>query len=110
MMTSPQRAEERSQLKWMRAISLIEGSTLLLLVLVAVPLKHLAGLAVATRIMGPIHGLAFLAYIWMLIQLVSSGGWSRSEVSRLAVAAFVPFGGFVNARALSRREMRLAPP
>ena len=110
MMTSQARAEELSQLKRMRAISLIEGSTLLLLVLVAVPLKHLAGLAVATRIMGPIHGLAFLAYIWMLIQLVSGGGWSRSEIIRLAIAAFVPFGGFVNARVLARREMRLVAP
>jgi hypothetical protein len=33
--------------------SLLEGSTLLALVLVAVPLKHLAGMPQATRIMGP---------------------------------------------------------
>jgi len=110
MTMSQHRAEQLSQLKWMRAISLIEGSTLLLLVLVAVPLKHFAGFAVATRIMGPIHGLAFLAYIWLLIQLVAGGGWSRPEIARLAIAAFIPFGGFVNARVLARREMLLATP
>ncbi|MGC2779299.1 MAG: DUF3817 domain-containing protein [Bradyrhizobium sp.] len=99
-----------AELKRMRAISLIEGSTLVLLVLVAVPLKHFAGLAIATRIMGPIHGLAFLAYIWMLIQLATSGGWPRAEIIRMAVAALVPFGGFVNARVLARRGTRLAAP
>ncbi|UFZ03556.1 DUF3817 domain-containing protein [Bradyrhizobium ontarionense] len=110
MMTPHQRAEELAELRRMRALSLIEGSTLLLLVLVAVPLKHFAGLAIATRIMGPIHGLAFLAYIWMLIQLATSGGWPRAEIIRMTVAALVPFGGFVNARVLARRETRLAAP
>ena len=110
MMSPEQRTEELAQLQRMRAISLIEASTLLLLVLVAVPLKHLAGLAIATRIMGPIHGLAFLTYVWMLIQLVSAGGWSRSEITRLVLGAFVPFGGFVNAQLLARRQARLATP
>jgi len=110
MMSPEQRHEELAHLRRMRAISLIEGSTLLLLVLAAVPLKHLAGLAIATRIMGPIHGLAFLTYVWMLIQLVSGGGWSRPEIVRLAIAAFIPFGGFVNARVLARHQRLLAAP
>jgi integral membrane protein len=110
MSCSDPRAERLSQLRWMRAISLIEGSTLLLLVLVAVPLKHLAGFAAATRVMGPIHGVAFLAYVWMLIQLVSAGGWSRSEITRLVLAAFIPFGSFVNGRVLARHQASMARP
>ncbi|MGY3448073.1 DUF3817 domain-containing protein [Bradyrhizobium sp. USDA 4353] len=110
MMTSPDHAEELSQLKRMRAVSLLEGSTLLLLVLVAMPLKHFAGVAIATRIMGPIHGLAFLTYVWMLIQLAAGGGWSRAEIIRMTIAALVPFGGFVNAGVLARRETALAAP
>jgi integral membrane protein len=106
-MSPQERAEERTQLRWMRAVSLLEGSTLLLLLLVAVPLKHLAGMPAATHIMGPIHGLAFLAYLWMLIQTVSGGGWSRSETTRLVVAALIPFGAFVNERALARRQAML---
>jgi len=106
-MSPQERAEELTQLRRMRAVSLLEGSTLLLLLLVAVPLKHLAGASVATHIMGPIHGLAFLAYLWMLIQTVSGGGWSRSETTRLVVAALIPFGAFVNERALARRQAML---
>ncbi len=107
-MTPRERAEERAQLRRMRTVSLLEGSTLLLLVLVAVPLKHLAGYPVATAVMGPIHGMAFLVYVWMLIQTVSGGGWSRSETARMVAAAFIPFGAFVNERTLARRQAALS--
>jgi hypothetical protein len=43
----------------------------------------------------------------MLIQTVSGGGWSRSETTRLVVAALIPFGAFVNERALARRQAML---
>jgi integral membrane protein len=107
-MTPQQRAEALSRLRRMRAVSLLEGSTLLLLLLVAVPLKHVAGLPIATRIMGPIHGLAFLTYGWMLIRNVAGGGWSRADIVRLSIAALIPFGAFINERALARRQARLA--
>ena len=78
-MNPQQRAEALAELRWMRAVSLIEGSTLLLLVLVAVPLKHVADLPVATRIMGPIHGLAFLSYGWMLVRTVAGAAGTRPD-------------------------------
>ena len=107
-MSSQQRAETLSQLRRMRVVSLIEGSTLLLLLLVAVPLKHVAGLPIATQIMGPIHGLAFLTYGWMLIRTVAGGDWSRADIARLSIAALIPFGAFINERALARRQAMLA--
>lgn len=110
MMMPQEEAEERKQLSWMRAVSLLEGSTLVLLVLIAVPLKHLAGFPIATAIVGPLHGMAFLLYIWVLIQTVSGGGWSRSETTRMLMAAFIPFGAFVLERALARRQAALARP
>ena len=103
-------SEELSQLRRMRAVSLLEGATLVLLLGVAVPLKHLAGLPVATSIMGPIHGIAFVLYVWMLVQTLSLGGWTRAEAARMVLAAFIPFGAFVNERALARRQASLAQP
>jgi len=73
-----------------------------------VPLKHLASIPIATSIMGPIHGFAFMLYIWMLIQTASGGGWTRTEVVRMFCAAFIPFGAFVNERALARRQITLS--
>lgn len=107
-MLSADQAEALSQLRRMRAVSLLEGTTLLLLVGVAVPLKHLAGYPIATRVIGPVHGVAFVLYLWMLIQTVSIGGWSRAATVRMVLAALVPFGAFLNERALARRQSALA--
>jgi len=109
-MISADCTEELAQLRRMRAASVLEGTTLLLLLGVAVPLKHLAGLPIATSIMGSVHGIAFVLYVWMLIQTVSGGGWTRVEALRMVVAAFIPFGAFVNERSLARRQTSLAAP
>lgn len=94
-------------LRRLRLLGLAEGVTLLLLVFVAVPLKRLAGVALATRIMGPVHGLLFLAYVYTLVEAISSGGWPRRAVVRAALACLVPFGTFLNDRAI-RRYLREA--
>ena len=96
--------DESNQLKRMRLISSIEGATLILLVFVAVPMKHAFGIRQATSLMGPVHGLAFVVYIWMLIQTVSVIQFTKLEVIRMVAAAFIPFGGFYNERALAKRQ------
>ncbi|AKZ63196.1 membrane protein [Herbaspirillum hiltneri N3] len=97
-------AEQLSQLHWMRRVSLLEGSTLLLLVCVGVPLKHVAGYPAASAVIGPIHGLAFLLYVYCMARMLATGGWSRSEIVRLVIAAVIPFGAFVNERHLKRKQ------
>ncbi|BAI72331.1 hypothetical protein AZL_016930 [Azospirillum sp. B510] len=95
--------EDRRQMLRMRIACLVEGGTLILLLFVAVPLKHFADFPDAVRAIGPIHGLAFLTYLWMLVRMVAAGGWSRGEMIKLLIAAMLPFGAFVSARTLSRR-------
>jgi integral membrane protein len=108
MMVNQDRSEQRLQLRRMRQLSMVEGSTLIVLIFIAVPLKHLGGYPQATAIMGPIHGVAFVVYAWMLIQTVVSGEWSRTEILRLAIAALVPFGAFFNQRVLKEKDAALA--
>lgn len=84
----------------------LEGATLIVLVLVASPLKHLADLPVAVQIMGPVHGLAFLFFLYVLVEAVAArmvGGWA---VPRLVVGAMVPFGGLVNERWVAGQARR----
>ncbi|NYT40746.1 DUF3817 domain-containing protein [Sphingomonas sp. R-74633] len=97
-------ADDLAQLRRLRLASFVEATTLLLLLLVAVPLKHASGYSLATRIMGPVHGAAFIAYAWNVISASAGGGWSRREIMRLSLAAFVPFGGFLNAGLLLRKQ------
>ena len=100
--------EEVAQLRRLRLVSFVEATTLALLLFVAVPLKHAFGWPVATRIMGPVHGIAFIAYIWSVVAMVSGGDWTGREIARLVLAALVPFGGFANAGLLRRKEAAMA--
>jgi integral membrane protein len=102
------RSDERRRLRRMRAVSWIEGTTLAALLFVAVPLKHVAGYPIATSIMGPVHGLSFLLYVWMLVETAAGAGWPRREIARLLIVAFIPFGAFTNERFLRRKEVALA--
>jgi integral membrane protein len=45
----------------LRIAGLIEGTTLLVLLLIAVPLKHIGGIPQFVSVMGPLHGAAFIA-------------------------------------------------
>jgi integral membrane protein len=92
------------QLRWLRIAVLAEASTLLLLVCVAVPLKHLGDWPTAVRLLGPLHGFAFVAYVWLVFQSLGAGLLSRGEAVRLAAAAFVPMAGYFTARFLSHRN------
>ena len=99
---------ELRQLRWTRAVSLLEGVTLVILVFVAVPLKHMAGIDAATATMGPIHGAAFLLYIWTLSYTASFFDWRKVEVLRLFFFAAVPLGAVVNERRLKQKEAEWA--
>lgn len=98
---------ESTQLRWLGILSVLEATTLVLLIAVAVPVKHLAGWNAAVHVMGPVHGLAFLGYCWTAIQAITEGGWSRSEAVRLFASALIPFAGFANARLIARKSAAL---
>jgi len=80
----------------------LEGATLITLVMIASPLKRFADLPVATQIMGPVHGLAFLVFLYILVEAVAARTLNGRAALRLLVGAMVPFGGVVNERWLAR--------
>lgn len=86
------------ELQRLRLASVAEAVTLAVLVSMAVPLKHFAGWPLGVQLMGPVHGLAFLLYVWCMAQAVSSGVWTGREIARLVIVAFIPFAGFTTAR------------
>lgn len=100
---------ERAQLKRLEIMSLLEATTLVLLVCVAAPLKHLFDWRLGSQMLGPIHGLAFLAYVWTALQTVAGGGWSAGQTARLLGVAFVPFAGYFNIAWIRRRAAALGP-
>ena len=50
-------------LRQLRLVAFLEGSSFLVLLFIAMPLKYLAGLPLAVRVAGSVHGLLFLVFL-----------------------------------------------
>ena len=75
----------------LRKAALIEGTTLILLMFIAVPLKRMMDIPEMVSIIGPIHGVAFLAYIFILVQYYSTHKTlTGSQLGIGMIAAIIP--------------------
>lgn len=92
------------RLRIFRWIALIEGVTTLLLFGVAMPLKYVFGNPALVPPVGWIHGVAFLAYVAAMVVALPGNRFSLVGWLRTFVAAFVPFGTFVNDPYVRRRQ------
>jgi integral membrane protein len=77
-----------------RYVALVEATTFLAL-LVAAVVKRTDGNEIGVQILGPIHGLLFIAYVAMALQLRSECGWTNRQTFWILVGAVLPFGGYV---------------
>lgn len=82
-----------SPLGRLRLLGVLEGLSLLLLVGVAVPLKHFYGDASLVRTVGPAHGLLFLLYLLGTLRVGVEQHWRFAHTTwKVLVASLVPFG------------------
>lgn len=86
----------------LRVLALTEGVSLLVLTGIAVPLKHLCGKPEATRVVGLVHGLLFLAYVVALVDAYGTRRIGAREALVAFVASLLPGGAFVFAYRLAR--------
>lgn len=94
--------------KTLRMLSWMEGISLLLLLLVAMPLKYMWGLPLAVRIVGSLHGVLFLALLSSGIQGLFDKSVTKALVLRVLGWSLVPFGFLVIDDAL-RADPRVEP-
>jgi integral membrane protein len=88
----------------LRAIGLIEGTSFLVLLGVAMPLKYLAGLPQAVTAVGWLHGLLFITFCIALTQAHQEAKWSVWRTGGVLIAALLPFGPFVIDGGLRRED------
>lgn len=93
----------RGPLRRLHHAALAEGATLIVLLGIAVPLKHLAGQPGLVTVMGPLHGLAFLYYLWTISNTAAGDDWTRADIGRMVACAMVPFGAWFSIRLLRRK-------
>ena len=78
------------KLSHLRVASLTEAMSYLLLLVVAMPLKYMAGIALGVQVIGMIHGVLFLILIWLLVRAGFETTWPKSRLWLLAFASLVP--------------------
>lgn len=91
----------------LRLIAFVEGCSYLLLLGVAMPLKYLAGLPLAVRIAGSIHGLLFVLFCAALLQVMLARGWPLLRGALVFASSLVPFGTFAIDGQLAREDEAL---
>ncbi|WP_298260793.1 DUF3817 domain-containing protein [uncultured Litoreibacter sp.] len=93
----------------LRFFAVAEGVTLLVLLLIAMPLKYMAGLPEVVSVMGAVHGITFLVFMWIVIRSWAEGGLDGLGAVRLGVGAMIPFGGIFNERWLKNDKRKVTP-
>jgi integral membrane protein len=93
-----------AELKQFRWVAFCEGLSFVLLLFVAMPLKYWAGLPLAVRIVGSVHGLLFVAFLGALFRAALERDWPMRRWGLALLSSVIPFGTFVFDRSL-RREL-----
>ena len=93
-----------SELKKFRLINKIEGISFLILLFVAMPLKYFAGIPMATKIIGSIHGILVLAFLYQLFSASDEAPFSTKEMGILVLLSLIPFGSFYNDKLCAAKE------
>ena len=89
-------------LRFLRALSLIEGCSTLVLFFVAMPLKYMANMPLAVTIFGSLHGILFLLLVGCFFAALDKVPISLSIMLAGIVGAVIPFGPFLVDRRLKR--------
>jgi len=94
-------------LQFFRKVAFVEGMSYLILLFVAMPLKYVWDMPLAVRIVGMIHGILFILYIWILIRVWTERNWTFGRATIGAIASLVPFGTMMFDPSLKREAESL---
>jgi integral membrane protein len=93
----------QSALTRYRVIAWFVGVLLVVLTLVAMPLKYLAHDDTLVAVVGPVHGFAYMVYLALAFHLSVLARWPFRYTILILLAGTVPFLSFVAERSVTRR-------
>lgn len=94
----------RAAIRCLRVVALLEGVSYLVLLGVAMPLKYLAGMPEAVRVVGWAHGGLFVLYVAAVAWAGTVRRWAAGRWAANLIASLLPFGPFVMEGRLRREE------
>lgn len=83
-----------NQVKIFKWISIFEGISFLVLLLIAMPLKYIWDAPQMVQTVGMAHGLLFVAYILGALLLFKPLGWNFKTLMIICVSSVLPLGPF----------------
>ena len=87
------RSVRLTSIKTMRVVALLEATSFLAL-LVATYVKYSDDSPGGVELLGPIHGVLFLAYVFLALNLRARARWSNGLTLLVLLGAVLPFGGY----------------
>jgi len=90
----------------LRLAALFEGTSLILLLFIAMPLKYYAGIPLATKIVGMTHGIFVFAFLYQLFTASDEAPFSGKEMGILTLMSLIPFGSFYNDKLCAEKEKK----
>ncbi len=93
-----------------RAVAYVEAATFLVLLAAVFVKRVLDGPESLVTAFGPIHGVAFLVYLYLVLRIREGQGWALGRTIVVILASAVPFGGFWAGRHLAEPERTEASP
>lgn len=92
----------RGALLRFRVIANVVGVVLVVFLLIAVPLRYLGGEPALSHTISPIHGVLYMVYLGLTVDLARRVGWSTWRTLGVMLAGTVPFLSFVVERRTTR--------
>ena len=88
----------------LRTLGFLEGSSMLLLLFVAMPVKYLLGEPALVQSVGMVHGILFVLFVMYTIAVKVTERWSFWSITwKVLLSSIVPFGTFyVDKKILSK--------
>lgn len=92
-----------------RKVAFWEGVSWVVLLFIAMPIKYGLGNEMGVKVVGPIHGGLFVAYVIFLIMAAMEYDWPFKKSALGFVASLVPFGPFIFDKQLVRESTETTP-
>ncbi len=87
--------EQQSSLKTLTITGYLEGTSFLLLLCIAMPLKYMMGIPEGVRYIGMAHGFLFIGYIVILMGTANKIKMPLWAMPAGVIASILPLGPFV---------------
>lgn len=79
----------------LRFIGFWEGTSFLVLLLIAMPLKYFADWPQGVRVVGMAHGVLFIGYVLAAWQAAMEHDWRWKKTALVLIASLLPAGPFI---------------